>query len=572
MEMPQDLPLAVYIGLALVLGLALGVFWSRTRSRDQVASAVATAEAAMQVSVAEANLKAQQAQATLDAKLEELDRLVDNEHALRNQLDSARDEVAQLRERASRVPTLEEQLRAGTALALSLQARVTELTGESESHRASAEALSNRLESLRAEHATTAAALGQHQAALAEAQSTLAATEQTLKGEREGATEKIALLTEAKDQLTLQFKAIAGEILEANSRRFAEQNQDTLGQLLNPLRDRLQEFQQKVEHVYGEENKDRASLRAEVQQMLRMNQTLATQAKDLTSALRGSTKTQGNWGELILERVLESSGLRKGIEYVLQDHQSTEEGRRQRPDVVINLPEDRRLVVDAKVSLIAFERFAVTEDDAERAQALRQHLDSVRTHVKGLSERRYQTLYGTSFDFVLMFIPIEPAFMAAVNHDQQLFMDAWERNVLLVSPSTLLFVLRSVVHLWRQEAQTRNAQEIAKRGAELFDKLSLFADELETVGERLNQAQTSFTEARKRLATGKGNAIRQAQMLVELGVKPTKPLPKGLSEMASADAERELLPASRPEALPPAEPEPQQLHLTPSEPSLDATS
>lgn len=569
--MPQDIPTLTNLAIGFALGAALAIVWLRNRHRDQIATAVATAESALQVSVAEATLRAQQAQTTLDAKLEELDRLVDNEHSLRNQLDSARDEVAQLRERASRVPILEEQLRAESTHALGLQESVTRLTGESQALRSSASALERNLEAVRAEHVGVTVALRQHQEALATTQAQLAAAEQSLKGERESAAEKIALLTAAKDQLTLQFKAIAGEILEANSRRFAEQNQDTLGQLLNPLRDRLQEFQQKVEHVYGEENKDRASLRTEVQQMLRMNQTLAAQAKDLTSALRGSTKAQGNWGELILERVLESSGLRKGIEYVVQDYQNNAEGRRQYPDVVINLPEDRRLVVDAKVSLIAFERFAITEDEAERAQALRQHLDSVRTHMKGLSERRYQTLYGTSFDFVLMFIPIEPAFMAAANHDQQLFMDAWERNVLLVSPSTLLFVLRSVVHLWRQEAQTRNAQEIAKRGAELFDKLSLFADELETVGERLNQAQSSFAEARKRLATGKGNAIRQAKMLVELGVKPTKQLPKALSDMASSDAEQGATQASPPDALHAEEPKQTQLGLAPNESSLDET-
>jgi DNA recombination protein RmuC len=193
-------------------------------------------------------------------------------------------------------------------------------------------------------------------------------------------------------------------------------------------------------------------------------------------------------------------------------------------------------VVDAKVSLIAYERYAIADDDTREA-ALREHLNSVRAHLRGLSDKRYQTLYGNSLDFVLMFVPIEPAFMAAVTHDQQLFTDAWERNVLLVSPSTLLFVVRTVAHLWRQEAQTRNAQEIARRGAELYDRLAGFATDLESVGQRLDGAHKAWTDARRKLSEGRGNVIRQAEMLRELGVKPSRRLPAALVEAAADDAE-----------------------------------
>lgn len=252
--------------------------------------------------------------------------------------------------------------------------------------------------------------------------------------------------------------------------------------------------------------------------------------------MKGSSKAQGGWGEVVLERVLELSGLRKGIEYVAQESQSRDDGSRAMPDVVIQLPDDRRLVVDAKVSLVAYERYTAAADDPERGTAVRSHLDSVRSHIRSLSEKRYQDLYGIkSPDFVLAFVPIEPAFILAVTHDTNLFQEAWERNVLLVSPSTLLFVVRTVAHLWRQEAQTRNAQEIAKRGAELYDKLAGFVGDLQNIGTRLKQAREAYDSAEAKLTTGRGNVIRQAEMLRSLGVKPGKVLPPTLVAVAQDD-------------------------------------
>jgi DNA recombination protein RmuC len=353
--------------------------------------------------------------------------------------------------------------------------------------------------------------------------------------DRKHADEKLQLLTQAKDELGAQFKSLASEILEEKSKRFTEQNQTNLGQLLEPLKNRLKEFQGKVEEVYVQEGKDRTALAEQVKQLLSLNQALSEGAKNLTSALKGSSKTQGNWGELILERVLEDSGLRKGEEYVVQDSQIREDGSRAQPDVVINLPEDRKLVVDSKVSLVAYETYASTDSEEQRALAVRQHVDSVRNHIKSLSEKQYHALYGKSLDFVLAFIPIEPAFMLAITNDKELFMEAWRRNVLLVSPSTLLFVVRTVAHLWRQEAQNRNAQEIARRGAELYDKLCGFVADIETLGNRIKQAQQAYDTAQSKLVSGKGNVIRQAEMLRDLGVKPTKSLPQPLVELARAN-------------------------------------
>ncbi len=357
-----------------------------------------------------------------------------------------------------------------------------------------------------------------------------------LESERLQSQEKLQVLLQAREDLLLQFRTLASDILEEKSKRFAEQNQSSLGELLEPLKLRLQEFQSKVEQVYVTESKDRSALSEQVRQLMELNHSIGQEARNLTQALKGSSKTRGNWGELILERVLEASGLRRGEEYLVQENRMREDGSRAQPDVIIRLPENRHLVVDAKVSLLAYETYVTEENEEARKMALKQHLDAMRNHIRGLSEKNYPALHGLqSMDFVLMFVPIEPAFMLAVTHDDELFMDAWQRNVLLVSPSTLLFVVRTVAHLWRQEAQNRNAQDIARRGGELYDRLAAFVADLDKVGDRLQQAQESYASARDKLSRNRGNVIRQAEMLRELGVKPTKSLPASWTEAATDD-------------------------------------
>ena len=347
-----------------------------------------------------------------------------------------------------------------------------------------------------------------------------------LNAERNNAVESMAIL---KDQ----FKVLANDILEDKSKRFTEQNQTNLKQLLEPLKDKIKEFQGQVHDVYVKEGKDRSALAEQVKQLMALNSQLSKDAHNLTSALKGQAKVQGNWGELILERVLEASGLRKGHEYEVQDSHTREDGSRAQPDVVVHLPEDRHLIVDAKVSLKAYEEYANAETDHQRDAAMKRHLDSVRGHIGELSEKNYQQLHGQkSPDFVLMFIPVEPAFMLAIAHDSDLWQDALNKNVMLVSPSTLLFVLRTVTHLWRQEQQNRNAQEIANRGAELYDKLAGFIEDLDKLGDRLNQAKDVYDKAYGKFTTGRGNVIRQAEMLKELGIKSSKQLPQKLVDSA----------------------------------------
>ena len=433
----------------------------------------------------------------------------------------------------------------GAAQAAALQAQAQREASLAQQAQAGAQlaAAQERVRGLEAERLALLAELQQGRGELQMAQehtshlqTQLAAQATQLEAERRAAHDKLALLAEAREALSHQFKSLANDILEEKSRRFAEQNQQSLGQLLDPLRSRLADFQGRVEQFYDAEGKQRSALAQQVHQLMQLNQTLSEDAKNLTQALKGSTKAQGNWGELILERVLESAGLRKGFEYDVQENHLRADGSRAQPDVVIHLPENRHLVIDAKASLLAYEEWAHADDEAVRAGAQRRHLDSVRQHIKGLAERNYQQLYALqSLDFVLMFVPIEPAFMLAVTADNQLYSDAWNRNVLLVSPSTLLFVLRTVAHLWRQEAQTRNAQEIAQRGADLYDHLTAFVEELEKVGKNLGQAQDAYQKAFNKLSKNRGNVIRRAEMLKELGIKPAKALPPALVEAARGE-------------------------------------
>ena len=352
------------------------------------------------------------------------------------------------------------------------------------------------------------------------------------------AQEKLALLVEAREQLGAQFKALASELLEEKSRRFAEQNQENLGQLLNPLRERISAFQSKVEEVYVAETRERSALAEQVRMLTQLNNTLSQDTQNLTLALKGDRKAQGNFGEIILDDVLEKAGLCEGQHYVRQGGVGNAEGQGTSiPDVVIRLPGERFLVVDSKMSLPDYRAFADASDEAERTAALRRHLGSLRNHIKGLSEKKYQTLYDLkSLDFVVMFVPLEPAFTLAVTNDGELFQHAWERNVLLVSPSTLLFVVRTVANLWRQEDLSRNAKDISAQGAKLYDKLVGFVADLDEIGKRLEQAQDSYGDARRKLREGPGNLVGQAEKLRKLGIKPSKPLPAAWTETLGDDA------------------------------------
>ncbi|MFC5862639.1 DNA recombination protein RmuC [Acidicapsa dinghuensis] len=368
--------------------------------------------------------------------------------------------------------------------------------------------------------------------------------ETELRSERQSLAEKLALLETAKQSLANQFQALAGEILDQKSRSFSEANQKELGNLLQPLRDQLKDFREKVEQTHVQTQTGVGKLETLVSSLNQMNQQLAVEAHNLSTALRGSAKAQGDWGEFILRDLLEKAGLREGEQYRFQESfsaETTDDGTRSRAsrtDVILNLPGNRHLIVDSKVSLNAYTDYVNATTDDLRKAALKSHLVSVRTHFDGLSKRDYHKLRGIdSPDFVVMFVPIEPAFLLAMQEGGDLWRDAYERSVLLVGPTTLLFVIRIIDNLWRQEQQARSVQEIVDRGTKLYEKFVNFVSDLEDVGEALRKAGKSYDGAMNKLSTGSGNLVGQAEKLKRLGLPTGKQLSPKLLENAGLDEE-----------------------------------
>lgn len=348
-------------------------------------------------------------------------------------------------------------------------------------------------------------------------------------------------LTELQARFTKDFELVANRLLEEKSQKFTDQNRQSLDVILTPLKERIKDFEEKVQKVYDAEAAERNMLKGEIKQLMSINQQMHVDAQNLTRALKGDTKTQGNWGEFILESILEKSGLIKDREYKTQASIVTEEGKRFQPDVLINLPDGKCIVIDSKVSLVAYEKFISGDDDAVRAIAAKEHLQSFRSHIKGLSEKNYQNLYGVkSLDFVLLFVPIEPAFALAVQHDTQLFNDAFERNIVIVSPSTLLATLRTVANIWRQENQNKNAIDIANKAGDMYDKFVGFVDDLITLGSKMRDSQKAYEGAMNKLSTGAGNLVKRSEDLKKLGAKASKSLRQDLLD--KADDESNQLP------------------------------
>lgn len=370
-----------------------------------------------------------------------------------------------------------------------------------------------------------------------EAEMQLTAQQADYRNLKERLNEQKKEMKDLQERFKDEFENLANKILEEKSRKFTEQNKQKLDQLLKPLGEKMEAFKKRVEETHKEDIKGRSSLKQHLEQLKDLNHQMAKEAKDLTNALKGESKTQGSWGEVILQRILEKSGLTKGREYNIQEHHVTDEGRRLQPDVVVHLPDEKRLIVDSKVSLTAYERFASAEGKQERQQALKQHVNSLRNHVKGLSKKNYQQIYGgNSPDFVLMFVPIESAFGLALQQDNKLYYDAFDLNIVIVSPSTLLATLATIDSVWKQEYQNKNAMEIAERGGRLYDKFVNFVESLQKIGERIRQTQEEYDTAMGRLSTGHGNVIRQVEMLRELGANTSKTLPAELTEPTQIDA------------------------------------
>jgi len=329
-----------------------------------------------------------------------------------------------------------------------------------------------------------------------------------------------------REQLKNEFKVVAQEALSQQSQMLQDQlkqgNRAELDVLLAPFRSKLELFGERVEKTHLQGVQERSELKAEVRNLMEQSEKLRNEANALTKALRSDNKAQGNWGEMVLEKLLERSGLTRDLEYSVQTSTTDSDGRRLQPDVILNLPEGKHLIIDSKVSLIAYERFVNAETPEEQAIAIKEHIASLRSHIRGLSDKNYQNLYDVSLDFVLLFVPIEGAFSTALQAEPGLFQEAFDRNIALVSTTTLWTTLRTVGTLWRQERQNRNVGEIIRQASELYDKFVGFSDELIKVGNQMNTATTTYENAMKQLSQGKGNLVRRAEQLRQLGLKNSK--------------------------------------------------
>ncbi|NOJ17444.1 DNA recombination protein RmuC [Vibrio jasicida] len=349
--------------------------------------------------------------------------------------------------------------------------------------------------------------------------------------------EKLQILEQAEVRLKQQFEHLANQLFEEKTAKVDMQNRQSLEGLLSPLKEQLEGFKKQVNDSFSQEAKERHTLVHELKNLQRLNEHMTREAVNLTQALKGDNKQQGNWGEVVLARVLAESGLREGHEYQTQVSLQNEAGKRYQPDVIVHLPQNKQVVVDSKMALVAYERYFNAENDIQRDQALSDHLAALRAHIKGLSLKDYHQLKGIqSLDYVLMFIPVEPAFQVAIQADPSLVKDAMEQNIILVSPTTLLVALRTIDNLWRNERQNENAQLIAERAAKLYDKLRLFVDDMEGLGGALDKANQTYQGAMNKLATGRGNVIRQAESFKQLGVEVKRPISPDLAQLAQTES------------------------------------
>lgn len=342
-----------------------------------------------------------------------------------------------------------------------------------------------------------------------------------------------------KEQLKIDFQNLANSIFDEKSEKFTKQNKENLDILLKPLSDKIKEFQEKVEKTHEDTRERNIELREQIKNLTELNVQMSEEANNLTNALKGQSKTMGNWGEFVLEMLLERSGLIKGEEYLVQESFATEDGRRSQPDIIINLPDNKHLVIDSKVSLVAYERFySVQEGYEDTSRHLKEHIGSLKNHINNLTQKNYQELYQISSpDFVLMFVPLDAALITALQNEPNLFIEAFDKGVFLVSPATLLFALRTVANIWKREKQNKNAMEIARVSGGLYDKFVMFYEQLLKMGECLKRTQECYDDSISKLKTGKGSLVRRVEIIKKLGARTTK----SLSDYGATDEETEDL-------------------------------
>jgi len=355
---------------------------------------------------------------------------------------------------------------------------------------------------------------------------------------QEKLVEQKAEVEQLQEKFTKEFENLANKIFEEKTTKFTEQNKANLDLILEPLSEKIKDFEKKVEDTYDKESKERFSLVREIKGLQELNLQMSKDATDLTNALKGDSKTMGNWGEVILESILEKSGLVRDREYFVQESHQTGDGKRLQPDIIVKLPEDKNIIIDSKVSLVAYDKYCSSEDDNEREKELNKHVFSIRNHINELSEKNYQKIYELEgLDFVIMFVPIEPAYNLAAQKNWSLFSEAPEKNIIILSPSNLLIALKTIAFLWRREFQNRNALKIAKQSGDLLDKFKAFVDDLISVGKNLQTTKDNYDKAMNKLVDGKGNLISRSEKIRELGAKTSKSLPQSILDRAVENSE-----------------------------------
>lgn len=528
---PDLIPILLALSAATLLACLL--IWLIVRSRAQQAAQMQTAAHQMR----EAEL-AQQLAVYQERHLHAEALWQENEERLQQ----LRAEQAGLQQRLTEAETLSRRLPELAENLADSQTALEQWQQQAQQYARQLSAQSEQIRHLETQNSETGRlknALSELQQELADSRLQYARLKTQYEQEQAAHEEKLTLLNEARSHLGAQFQHLANEILEEKSRRFTEQNHEHLGRLLTPLNERIHGFSQLVQNTYEKEAKERLTLENELKRLQTLNSQLHHDAKALTEALTGTqNKSQGSWGEMILESVLEHSGLQKGREYITQaaGSRTEEDGsiRRLQPDVLINLPDGKQIIIDAKVSLTAYVRYTEAADTATAERELAAHIQSVRNHVKALSQKQYSDIEGVhTLDFVFMFIPVEPAYLSALQHDANLFQECFDKRIMLVGPSTLLATLRTVANLWRNEQQNLNAQKIAEEGGKLYDKFVGFVQSLDKVGKNLDQAQNEYRNAYNQLIGGRGNLVSRAEKLHRLGVKTAKRLDKTLTEEAA---------------------------------------
>ncbi len=372
---------------------------------------------------------------------------------------------------------------------------------------------------------------------LNQSETTVAELNLVLENEKNNAQEKLALIESSKTQLANEFKVLSNQIFESKQAQFTQNTQTTMDAILKPVQGALEGFKERIEQVHKEDLEGRASLAEQLKQLQRLNHQMSEETQNLTQALKGDSKLQGNWGELILERLLERSGLTEGVEFDREKSFTDESGKRLRPDVILNLPDNKHVIIDSKVSLLHYEQSLNSGNESQRTAALKQHIQSLKKHIDALANKRYESLdLLNAPDFVLMFIPIEGAYLMAIEADASIFENAFEKRVAVVTPTTLFTSLKTIEQLWRYERQSENTLKLIKRAAEVHDKFVGFVESFEKVGKQLQTAQNTYETTRNQMLSGKGNLVRQAEMLKELAGKTKKELPSHLLEEAESDS------------------------------------